>query len=32
MKLLRYTAWDFRAFGIGAMLLFAVFGLASFGL
>ena len=32
MKLLRYTSWDFRAFGIGALLLFAVFGLASLGL
>ena len=32
MKLLRYTAWDFRAFGIGALLLIGVFGLASFGL
>ena len=32
MKLLRYTLWDFRAFGIGALLLAAVFTLASFGL
>ena len=32
MKLLRYTLWDFRAFGIGALLLAAVFALASFGL
>ena len=32
MKLLRYTLWDFRAFGIGAVLLVAVFGLASMGL
>ena len=32
MKLLRYTLWDFRAFGIGALLLIAVFALGSFGL
>ena len=32
MKLLRYTVWDFRAFGIGALLLVATFALASFGL
>ena len=32
MKLLRYTLWDFRAFGIGAVLLAATFVLASFGL
>ncbi len=32
MKLLRYTAWDFRAFAIGAALLIATFALASFGL
>ena len=32
MKLLRYTLWDFRAFGIGALLLVATFALASFGL
>ena len=32
MKLLRYTAWDFRAFGIGALLLIATFALGSFGL
>ena len=32
MKLLRYTAWDFRAFCIGVLLLAATFGLASFGL
>ena len=32
MKLLRYTVWDFRAFGIGALLLIATFALASFGL
>ena len=32
MKLLRYTIWDFRAFGIGALLLIAVFALGSFGL
>ena len=32
MKLLRYTVWDFRAFGIGILLLAATFGLASFGL
>ena len=32
MKLLRYTVWDFRAFGIGVLLLIATFALASFGL
>jgi energy-coupling factor transport system permease protein len=32
MKLLRYTVWDFRAFGIGVLLLVATFALASFGL
>ena len=32
MKLLRYTIWDFRAFGIGVLLLIAVFALGSFGL
>ena len=32
MKLLRYTLWDFRAFGIGALLLISTFALASFGL
>ena len=32
MKLLRYTVWDFRAFGIGLLLLIATFALASFGL
>ena len=32
MKLLRYTVWDFRAFGIGALLLAATIALASFGL
>ena len=32
MKLLRYTLWDFRAFGIGALILAATFVLASFGL
>ena len=32
MKLLRYTLWDFRAFGIGALLLIGTFALASFGL
>ena len=32
MKLLRYTSWDFRAFGIGALLLTATIVLASFGL
>ena len=32
MKLLRYTLWDFRAFGIGVLLLIATFALASFGL
>ena len=32
MKLLRYTLWDFRAFGIGAVLLISTFALASFGL
>ena len=32
MKLLRYTIFDFRAFGIGALLLIGTFALASFGL
>ena len=32
MKLLRYTLWDFRAFGIGAALLICTIVLASFGL
>ena len=32
MKLLRYTVWDFRAFGLGALLLAATIALASFGL
>ena len=32
MKLLRYTIFDFRAFGIGAVLLIGIFALASFGL
>ena len=32
MKLLRYTVWDFRAFGIGALLLAATIALAAFGL
>ena len=32
MKLLRYTAWDFRAFGIGVLLLIGTIALASFGL
>ena len=32
MKLLRYTSWDFRAFGIGALLLIATFALAALGL
>ena len=32
MKLLRYTVWDFRAFGIGVLLLGATIALASFGL
>ena len=32
MKLLRYTSWDFRAFGIGVLLIAATFGLASLGL
>ena len=32
MKLLRYTLWDFRAFGIGALLLIVTFILASVSL
>ena len=32
MKLLRYTLWDFYAFGIGAVLVVAVIVLGSFGL
>ena len=32
MKLLRYTLWDFYAFGSGAALIAAVFALVSFGL
>ena len=32
MKLLRYTSWDFRAFGIGILLLAAIFTLSAFGL
>ena len=32
MKLLRYSVWDFRAFGIGIVLLVCTFALASFGL
>ena len=32
MKLLRYTLWDYRAFGIGAALIAAVAALATFGL
>ena len=32
MKLLRYTSWDFRAFGIGFILLAGIIALASFGL
>ena len=32
MKLLRYSLWDFYAFGIGAVLVAAVIILASFGL
>ena len=32
MKLLRYTIFDFRAFGLGALLLIGIFTLASFGL
>jgi energy-coupling factor transport system permease protein len=32
MKLLRYTLWDWRAFGIGALLITAVTVLGSFGL
>ena len=32
MKLLRYTVWDFRTFGIGVLLLGATIALASFGL
>ncbi len=32
MKLLRYSRWDFYAFGIGAMLIGAAVALTSFGL
>ena len=32
MKLLRYTLWDFEAFGVGALVLAAVCLLRSFGL
>ena len=32
MKLLRYTIWDYRAFGIGIGLIAAIAALASFGL
>ena len=32
MKLLRFTIFDFRAFGLGAFLLVGTFALASFGL
>lgn len=32
MKLLRYTSWDFKAFGVGILLLAAVITLVSFGL
>ncbi len=32
MKLLRYTLWDWRAFGIGAGLIAAIAALGSFGL
>ena len=32
MKLLRYTLWDFYAYGCGALLVAAVFVLAGFGL
>ena len=32
MKLLRYALWDFYAFGVGILLLVAVFLLAGFGL
>ena len=32
MKLLRYTLWDFEAFGVGALVLVAVCLLRSFGL
>ena len=32
MKLLRYTIWDYKAFGIGAVLVTAIAALASLGL
>ena len=32
MKLLRYTLWDFEAFGISALVLGAIFALRAFGL
>ena len=32
MKLLRYSGWDFKAFGAGILLLVVVFTLAGFGL
>ena len=32
MKLLRYSRWDYQAYGIGVLLLVAVFALVSFGL
>jgi energy-coupling factor transport system permease protein len=32
MKLLRYTLWDFEAFGISALVLGAIFALRVFGL
>ena len=32
MKLLRYTLWDYRAFGLGVALIAATAALASFGL
>ena len=32
MKLLRYTLWDYEAFGVGVVLLAGVITLASFGL
>ena len=32
MKLLRYRLWDYRTFGVGILLLGAVFALRSFGL
>ena len=32
MKLLRYTLWDFRAFGVGALLIVCTVVLRRFGL